>query len=280
MKTEYDGGNPLPVLWTSFPRRGQELGVKQRHPLPPSGERDRGIGGCIKNARSHHITYKSTSAKISYYKNILLLALAILCIALIPSAQTQTSPDADQIMKNVKKSLDGMSTLSCSFAWDHAWKTIDRNQHIEGTLQFKKPYRLRVEYSSKTIVVDGKTVWSYSPKNKQVEITKFQSEEKEFPTPQGIFRQYAGRKAALSGNEQVNDRETYIIKLAAPAQNGKDVTVWVDKASNFPVKTEEVSPNGDISTYILKDVKVNGKISDSVFTFTPPQGTDIVDMRE
>ena len=218
--------------------------------------------------------------KIEYLKKFLWIALVVSSIVCIPAVQAQTaSKDADQIMKKVKKTLDGMSTLSCSFEWNHVWKTVDRNQHIEGTLQLKKPYKLRVEYSAKTIVVDGKTVWSYSPKNKQVEITKFESEEKEFPTPQGIFNRYADRRAALSGNDRMNGRETYVITLAAQAADGKNVTVWVDRTLNFPVKTEEVSPNGDISTYILSDVRINGKISDSVFTFTPPEGTDVVDMR-
>ena len=195
------------------------------------------------------------------------------------SQERTDSNSAEQIMKKVKKTLDGMSTLSCRFEWNHNWKSADRTQNFEGTIRLKNPYKMRVEYSARTIVIDGKTVWSYSPKNKQVEITKFVSAEKAFPSPQGIFKRYAQRKAVLSGHERLNGRETHIISLSSSDGSGKDVTVWVDTLLNFPLKTEEVSANGDVSTYTLSDVRINGKISDSVFVFSPPEGTNVVDMR-
>ncbi|MFA6471399.1 MAG: outer-membrane lipoprotein carrier protein LolA [Candidatus Latescibacterota bacterium] len=206
------------------------------------------------------------------------LALFLFAGSTVSQEQTDSS-SADQIMKKVKKTLDGMSTLSCHFEWNHNWKSADRTQNFEGTIRLKNPSKMRVEYSARTIVIDGKTVWSYSPKNKQVEITKFVSEEKAFPTPQGIFKRYAQRKAVLSGHERLNGRETNVITLASPDGSGKDVTVWVDTLLNFPLKTEEESPNGDVSTYILSDVRINSKISDSVFAFSAPEGTNVVDMR-
>jgi outer membrane lipoprotein carrier protein len=205
--------------------------------------------------------------------------LAVLLFTCIPSVQAQKDDSADQIMKRVKKTLDGMDTLSCHFVWNHIWKSADRTQNFEGTIRLKKPYKMRVEYPARTIVVDGKTVWSYSPKSKQVEITKFESEDKAFSTPQSIFKRYAQRKAVISGNDRVNGREADIITLLSQDTSGKNVTVWVDKILNFPVKTEEVSENGDISTYVLSDVKINDKISDSMFTFSPPEGSNVVDMR-
>ena len=111
--------------------------------------------------------------------------------------------DAGAVMKRVKTRLDGLSSLSCSFRRVQDWKEMGRSQRIEGTLKLRKPGRLRVEYPAQTIVTDGKTSWTYSPKNNQVTIASAGKGEDAYPTPQTIFRRYSSRKAELAGKEKL-----------------------------------------------------------------------------
>ncbi len=197
----------------------------------------------------------------------------------VPAAEAQGG-DAGAVMKRVKTRLDGLSSLSCSFRRVQEWKEMGRTQRIEGTLKLRKPGRLRVEYPAQTIVSDGRTAWTYSPKNNQVTVTAAGKGEDAYPTPQTIFRRYSARKAELAGKERLAGGDADIVRLVPGSADDADVTVWIDRALNFPVKTVEKMPNGDIATSELTGVVINGKIPDSVFTFTPPAGAEVVDMRD
>ena len=197
----------------------------------------------------------------------------------VPGAHAQTG-DAGAVMKRVKTRLDGLSSLSCSFRRVQDWKEMGRSQRIEGTLRLRKPGRLRVEYPAQTIVTDGKTSWTYSPKNNQVTIASAGKGEDSYPTPQTIFRRYSSRKAELAGREKLAGGDADIVRLVPESADQADVTVWIDRRLNFPVKTVEKMANGDVAVSELHDVVINGKIPDSVFTFTPPAGVEVVDMRD
>ena len=199
---------------------------------------------------------------------------------LVSPARAETGGDVAVIMSRVKARLDGLSTLSCSFRREHVWKELGKTQRIEGTIRLKKPGRLRVEYPAQTIVSDGKTSWTYTPRNKQVTITRAREGGEEYPTPQSIFRRYAQRKAELAGTERMGGSDADILRLLPDADGEAEVTVWIDRALSFPVKTVETYPNGDVTTSELANVIINGKIRDDMFTFKPPDGVTVVDMRE
>jgi outer membrane lipoprotein carrier protein len=207
-----------------------------------------------------------------------LLSTAAMITALPSTAHAQD--DAGAVMKKVKATLDGLSSLSCSFAREYVWKELDRTQRIEGTIRLKNPGKLRVEYPAQTIVTDGKTAWTYTPRNKQVTVTRADKDTGEYPSPQSIFRKYAQRKAVLTGTERVGGRETDVVHLLPGSEDEADVTVWIDRTLSFPVRTVEKFPNGDTASSELSNVAINGKIKDDVFTFKPPEGVSVVDMRE
>ncbi len=218
---------------------------------------------------------KFSAARHFFY---ILTAAAVLSVtAAVPGVSAQNASD---IVAKVKTRLDKIESLSCSFDREHTWKAADRTMRLTGTIKLKDPNKLRVEYPAQTIVVDGKSVWTYTPKNKQVVISSAKDSDAEYPSPQTIFRRYSGRTATVTGHEAVDGRPTDVVRLAAPSANEADVTVWVDRALNFPVKTVEKYPNGDCTTSTLTDVAINGKIPDSVFTFKTPQGVNVVDMRK
>jgi outer membrane lipoprotein carrier protein len=188
--------------------------------------------------------------------------------------------DARTVMNRVKARLNSLSTLSCSFRREHVWKALEKTQRIEGTIRLKKPGKLRVEYPAQTIVSDGKTAWTYTPRNKQVTVTSARQEGVEYPTPQSIFQRYSQRKAELAGSERIGGSDADILCLLPEAEGEAEVTVWIDRALSFPVRTVEKFPNGDVAASELADVVINGRIMDDVFSFKPPYGVTVVDMRK
>lgn len=209
-------------------------------------------------------------------RRVFLVLLAGACAVPFPAG----AGEADAVVARVKARLTAIETLSCSFRREQVWKAADRTHAIAGTIRLKKPYKLRVEYSAQTIVVDGKTAWTYTPRNRQVTVTTFRRNDAEYPTPKSIFERYSGRKAEFLRQEAVAGRAADVIRLVPASPDEADVTVWIDRERSFPVKSVEKTANGDVVTSILTDVVINGKIPEGVFTFTAPAGVSVVDMRK
>ena len=215
-------------------------------------------------------------------KNILLPVILFGALLPVPMRAIAADKSAVDIIKRVQQTVKNLKTLSCSFEQEYYMKTVDRTTAIAGTIRVKKPNMLRVEYPAQTIVVDGKTVWWYIPKNQQVTLQKFEEGEEMFPTPYGIFRKYvagdeSNETSVFEGAAKIDGRACFILRLGK--RGDSSITVWIDRELAFPVKSVEERANGDRTTYVLRDVKLNGKLDSGIFTFTVPEGVTVVDMR-
>ncbi|GAH96793.1 unnamed protein product, partial [marine sediment metagenome] len=130
-------------------------------------------------------------------------------------------------------------------------------------------------------VIDGKTIWTYLPKHRQVQISDYDRDGHDFPSPHNIFKRFADeREAVLSGEEEVMGSICDIISLVSDNPADIKATVWIDRKLDFPVKAVEETLSGDKITHVLSDVRLNEKIDDDMFVFVPPEGVTKVDMRE
>jgi len=190
-------------------------------------------------------------------------------------------PDVGALMSGVEETLAEIETLECAYEQLYYRDADGRTMIRRGILALKEPSRFRLEDSTKTVIADGSVVWMYIPENNQVQISTFVDEAEEFPSPKSIFERYASKREAFWVSGDSFDQRTFdIIELPAPAEGETDVRVWIDRELRFPVMTFESYPNGDTVQYILRDLTFNEPLDDDYFTFVPPQGVDIVDLRE
>ena len=212
----------------------------------------------------------------------ILIGMMIFLMGLPPAGDAKkTDKDISKIMKDVRKTLKKIKTFSCSFERTYVRKIDEWTQYISGTIFMKKENMFRVDYSGQTIVIDGETVWTYLPKNKQVQISNFEGGEEQFPSPLTIFERYSyDREAVLKGEEKVDDMKCDVVSLVSTDPDETYVTVWIDRKLDFQVKAVEETPSGDVTTHILRDIKLNEKIDDEVFVFVSPEGVTAIDMRE
>lgn len=209
-------------------------------------------------------------------------ATVLIAQTAVLNVSAQAASDPDEIVKQVKKKLDRLETLTCEFTTEQVWKNPDRTQVIAGSLSMrvKEPFKLRLERPENVTVIDGSAVWTFLPKHNQVQISDYNQEKDEFPSPHNIFRQYSDkRKAVLLGEETVEGAPCDVLSLETSDPQAVKVTVWIDKKLMFPVKALEETTSGNTATHILRDIKLNVKLDNSVFTFKPPEGASVVDLR-
>jgi outer membrane lipoprotein carrier protein len=154
-------------------------------------------------------------------------------------------------------------------------------QDFAGSLTMKKPNKYRVESEQQTLVTDGTTVWAYSPTNKQVLIDRYKENQNTLSADRFLLHLPANYYATLLGTEKSGDVRRVTLKLVPKDDQSfvKSMKVTIDEGSWIVRKVEIVDVNDTETTYTVLDVKVNTHVKDGLFTFTPPPGTEVVDLR-
>ncbi len=212
-------------------------------------------------------------------KNISLFLLIFAFI--LPDNQCTRAQDditAQDIIQNVQSIYKDISDAKASFS-----QTIklgkSKSQTSSGTLYIKKENKYRIETDAQTIVTDGTTSWSYSPKKKQVIIDNYKETGNTFSPNKYLFQYPENFYSDLEGSEKIGSADTYVLKLR-PRESGyvKSAKLWVDKSS-WLIKKINIVTDESTTTFNVKNVQLNIGMSNSNFTFTPPEGVEVIDMR-
>jgi outer membrane lipoprotein carrier protein len=185
---------------------------------------------------------------------------------------------AQEVIQNVQKAYNDITDAKASFS-----QTIkfgkQKAQSSSGTLYIKKEKKYRIETGSQTIVTDGSTSWSYTPSKKQVVIDYYKETGNTFSPNKYLFQYPENFYSDLTGTEKISGKDVYVLTLK-PRESGyvKSAKLWVGK-DDWMIKKIYIVTDESTSTYSVKNIQTNIGLSSSKFTFTPPEGTEVIDMR-
>lgn len=154
-------------------------------------------------------------------------------------------------------------------------------QTFEGTLISKKPKFYRIESEHQTLVTDGVTVWAYSPVNKQVVVDHYRENQNSISPEQFMLTIPTQYYTTLVGKEKEREQTLVVLKLIPKDDRSfvQSVKLWIDNATWMIVRITIVDVNETETTYLVRKVKFNTDVKEKIFTFTPPAGVDVVDLR-
>ena len=154
-------------------------------------------------------------------------------------------------------------------------------QDFAGTLRMKKPHKYRIEMEYQTLVTDGATVWSYSPVNKQVLIDRYKETPDAFTPEQFLLNLPSNYFVSLVPQEKPGEGSLIVLKLVPKDDQSfiKSMKVWVEESTWRVRKVEMLDVNDTEKTYTVQEIKINTNLKDNTFAFTPPAGTEVVDLR-
>ncbi|MEO8512266.1 MAG: outer membrane lipoprotein chaperone LolA [Ignavibacteria bacterium] len=210
---------------------------------------------------------------------LILAKFLILAIFLANSSVfSQDDITAQEVIQNVQNAYKDITDAKASFS-----QTVKFNkskaQSSSGTLYIKKENKYRIETSSQTIVTDGSTSWSYTPSKKQVVIDYYKETGNTFSPNKYLFQYPENFYSDLTGTEKMNGNDVYVLSLK-PRESGyvKSAKLWVGK-DDWIIKKIYILTDESSSTYSIKNIQTNIGVSNSKFTFTPPEGVEVIDMR-
>jgi len=175
--------------------------------------------------------------------------------------------------------------LSARFHQTAANRALGQVQEASGQFLMKRPGKMRWEYRKpepRLFVTDGKTLWAYSPADKQVMV---QEVGQAFPSRVPL--------SFLAGDCQLR-RDFTITAVESAATRGSTSFMILDLRPRRPEagiarlllevslqtylveKTTLFDAAGNTTVIALTHLKLNSGLPDQPFEFTPPAGVTVV----
>ena len=193
----------------------------------------------------------------------------IIVVLLVSIAHTQNN--GSELLDNLQTKFNSIDDLTAEFSQSTNGKTF-----LSGVFIFKKENMVKIIAKQLIIVSDGTTSWSYNKKENKVIISNFDENDP------GVF----------SINELVYNFPKEC-DLSSTIENGERVLTLVPNGYKYNFNKVQIWLSTDdlISKVIFSDpafgetevtfsnYKLNQNFSDSEFSFIPPVGSKIIDLR-
>jgi chaperone LolA len=201
----------------------------------------------------------------------------LLIITLIASCMMAQSGSA--ILKKVQNKFKTLQNFTAEFAQEINSANGSNSSKLSGTFYYKRKNKFIVELKNQTITCDGKVVWNYDSRFKRVVISSLANDPTSFSLEKFIFDYPSLCKIKYVKDASISSGEK-IIELDPDDQSlqFKWVKIWV--SSEGLISKMEVEDRGDISyRFQFSEFRLNQDLPDLKFTYYPPKGTKIIDLR-
>jgi outer membrane lipoprotein carrier protein len=197
----------------------------------------------------------------------------LLAVLWLPLAAAAAEADPTERLERVLAQLD---SVRATFTQDLVSADGASTQHAVGTLYLHRPGRFRWDYSAprQLIVCDGERLWLYDPDLEQATVRRVRDTLSQTPA------MLLSGQARLRDGFTVHDggRAGGLEWLTLTPKSGdtdfREIRLgFVGEA----LKRLEFSDKLNQRTLIeLGKVERNARLADSLFTFTPPAGVDVI----
>lgn len=195
-------------------------------------------------------------------------------------AQDNPSSEADELLERLEQTYDETEALSARFTQTTTSSFSGEATTHSGTLLLQGD-RYRVETNQQTLVTNGETTWVYTPSEDQVIVNDYVEDETAF-APSEFFYDCDDRFTVTSVETTTQDGEPHHVLRLEPKEEGafyREITLWMRDRDNLVTQLKVADADDTEMIFELEDIEFNPSVSADTFTFSPPDGTEVVDLR-
>ena len=195
----------------------------------------------------------------------------ILIITLIFCNSIVAQDDAKALLKDIQNKFDSINDLSAEIT-----QLVNGKINLEGKVYYKKENHLRFEFNNMLIVSDGETSWNYNEQQDKVIITNYETEGNKILSLRQIIFEYPD-ECELSTYDSEGEKVLQLI----PQNNSlsfNSVKLFITDDNLISKVLIDDPSTGSIQVF-LSNYKINKNLSDSLFSFSPPEGSQVLDLR-
>lgn len=209
------------------------------------------------------------------------LASVLFALVVLFCGQSQIrAQDAAELIKRLEERYNSVSTLKAEFTQTMSSAYSDLNESFSGTLLLQGP-RYRIETRQQTLVTDGDVTWIYNAAENQVLINQNEGSDDGFALDR-LFTDYSSQfDVGDVSTERIGGAAHYVLELTPkdPESFFERVTVWMRADDDIISRIKVVDQNETTMLFDLKNVSFNPELDARAFTFSPPQGAEVIDLR-
>ncbi len=203
------------------------------------------------------------------------------CLLVLPALAAGQAPSATDTARALQQKYDRVKDFTADFSHLYEGGVLKRKTTEQGTVAIKKPGKMRWEYRApekKTFVSDGRMIYSYIPADKQVISSDAPREDE--ATTAVLF--LAGKGNLVRDFDVTFADPPSADRVALrlnPRQKQRDydwLVITVDRATMQIRALTAADQQGGRSTFQFTNYRENTGLSDSVFAFKIPKGTDVI----
>jgi outer membrane lipoprotein carrier protein len=198
-----------------------------------------------------------------------IILASIFILTFISSGIAQEN--ANTVLKNIQDKFDSINDLSAQLI-----QSINQKVNLKGKVFYKKENRLRFEFDNVLIISDGETSWNYNKKQDKVIITDYENEGNKILSIRQIIFEYP-EDCELNTYEFEGKKVLELI----PKDNTfsfSSVKLIID-SENLITKVLVDDPATGKIQIDLSDYQLNKNLPESYFSFTPSEGSQVLDLR-
>jgi chaperone LolA len=185
------------------------------------------------------------------------------------------------LLRAVQQRYEAAGTLTATFTQTLTSDLTDGTRRVRGRLQAATGNRFRVDMPQETLVSDGQTTWVYNDAERQVLLNDYREDDVGF-SPEDFFRDFTDRYdvvAQTSERRRGMPHTVLTLRPTAPDAGFRTMRLWVRDDDRAITKLRLDTRDGATITFVLTDVVLGADLPPETFTFEPPEGAEVVDLR-
>jgi len=201
-------------------------------------------------------------------KNIIRIFITVIFVF---AATTFSQNDADKVLKDLQAKFDTIKDLSVEFNQSGNGKS-----KLAGMLFIKKENKLRIDTKNLIIISDGTTSWSYNKKENKVIISNYDENDPGVFSINELVYDLPGESDIELGND--NGQNVLTLIPNSYEYSFDSVKLWLGEDNLISKVVLKDAAMGKVEIK-FSDYQLNQNLKDSEFSFTPPEGSRIIDIR-
>lgn len=179
--------------------------------------------------------------------------------------------DANSLLRELRNKFNSINDLTVDYSQKAGGKVV-----LSGKIIFKKDNKYRIENKNQIIGSDGVSAWNYNSSQKKYIITNYDGESNSIYSINYLVYQLPD-ECILSARTEGNSKVLELKPKSTNLQFSK-IELWIN-TDNLIQKIILKELNNNSNEVVLSNYKLNQKVSDSLFSFNPPEGTKVIDLR-
>lgn len=183
-------------------------------------------------------------------------------------------------LESIQTAYTNLDALQAEFTQVVSSDFAEDSTRLSGTVLLSGN-KYRVQTPEQTVVTDGTTTWIYTPADTQV-VVNDAAEGESAVTPDAFLTASAERYTVTeTRNVQRSGRPHQRLEIEATDSSSQfeSATLWVRGSDQIVSRMRATDRNGSTLDLRLHEIEVNPPLPNNAFTYHPPAGVEVIDLR-